>query len=122
MVTAAWDGEYEAQSLLAQTASKRIILCHVSKSSTVRAEFTGRATLDNSASVSIFPPGVEYLGNLVEAALGVVALFTVPAFFRALMLYNGRRALAKEGKVVLCQRQLGLLGLKTTGPDGAAMG
>jgi hypothetical protein len=55
--------------------------------------------------------------RLIEAALGLVALFTLPAFFRAVMLYNGKRALAKEDKVVLSERQLGLLGLKMTGSE-----
>ncbi|KAL5210333.1 hypothetical protein ABZP36_005956 [Zizania latifolia] len=58
--------------------------------------------------------------RLVEAMLGLVALFTLPAFFRALMLYNGRRALAKEDKAVLSERQLGLLGLKMTGSGAAS--
>uniref|UniRef100_A0ACD5YM52 Uncharacterized protein n=1 Tax=Avena sativa TaxID=4498 RepID=A0ACD5YM52_AVESA len=74
----------------------------------------GRAGLSTAAVVLVI--------RLVEAALGLVALLTVPAFFRALMLYNGRRALAKEDKVVLSERQLGLLGLKTTGSDGASVG
>ncbi|KAG8063881.1 hypothetical protein GUJ93_ZPchr0003g18631 [Zizania palustris] len=65
----------------------------------------GRAGLSMAAAVLAF--------RLVEAVLGLVALFTLPAFFRALMLYNGRRALA-EDKVALSERQLGLLGLKTT--------
>ncbi|VAH89779.1 unnamed protein product [Triticum turgidum subsp. durum] len=60
--------------------------------------------------------------RLVEAALGLVALLTLPAFFRALVLYNGGKALAKEDKVVLSERQLGLLGLKTTGSEGSPMG
>jgi len=56
----------------------------------------GRAGLSTAAVVLVI--------RLVEVALGLVALLTVPAFFRALMLYNGRRALAKEDKVVLSER------------------
>uniref|UniRef100_A0A0E0GL14 Transmembrane protein 209 n=1 Tax=Oryza nivara TaxID=4536 RepID=A0A0E0GL14_ORYNI len=69
----------------------------------------GRAGLSMAAAVLVF--------RLIEAALGLVALFTLPAFFRAVMLYNGKRALAKEDKVVLSERQLGLLGLKMTGSE-----
>ncbi|XP_048571390.1 transmembrane protein 209 [Triticum urartu] len=65
---------------------------------------------------------VVFAVRLVEAALGLVALLTLPAFFRALVLYNGGKALAKEDKVVLSKRQLGLLGLKTTGSEGSPMG
>jgi hypothetical protein len=69
----------------------------------------GRVGLSMAAAVLVF--------RLIEAALGLVALFTLPAFFRAVMLYNGKRALAKEDKVVLSERQLGLLGLKMTGSE-----
>ncbi|KAL6649731.1 hypothetical protein ACP70R_013955 [Stipagrostis hirtigluma subsp. patula] len=64
---------------------------------------------------------VAAVGKLVEAVLGLVALFTLPAFFRALMLYNGRRALAKDDKIVLSERQRGLLGFKTTGSEGGGV-
>lgn len=50
--------------------------------------------------------------------LGLVALVTLLAFFRALILYNGKKALTKDDKVVLSERQLGLLGLKTAGSGG----
>jgi hypothetical protein len=60
--------------------------------------------------------------RLVEAALGLVALFTLPAFFRALILYSGNKALANEDKVALSERQRGLLGLKTSGPEQIGMG
>ncbi|OEL37054.1 hypothetical protein BAE44_0001929 [Dichanthelium oligosanthes] len=65
-------------------------------------------------SVSVF--------KMVEAALGLVALFTLLAFFRALILYNGKQALAKDDKIFLSERQLGLLGLKTAGSAGGGMG
>jgi len=58
---------------------------------------------------------------MVEAVLGLVALFTLLAFFRALILYNGKKTLAKDEKIVLSERQLGLLGLKTAG-SGVGMG
>jgi len=58
---------------------------------------------------------------MVEAVLGLVALFTLLAFFRALILYNGKKTLAKDEKVVFSERQLGLLGLKTAG-SGVGMG
>jgi hypothetical protein len=63
-----------------------------------------------------------FVFRLVEAVLGLVALFTLPAFFRALMLYSGKKALAKEDKVILSGRQRGLLGLKTAGPERVGMG
>jgi hypothetical protein len=63
-----------------------------------------------------------FVFRLVEAALGVVALFTLLGFFRALMLYNGKKALAKDDKVVLSERQLGLLGLKMAGSEGQGGG
>ncbi|KAL6901882.1 hypothetical protein ACP4OV_004758 [Aristida adscensionis] len=71
------------------------------------------------AGVSVF--AAVFVFRLVEAVLGLVALFTLPAFFRALMLYNGKRALAKDDKIVLSERQRGLLGLKTTGSEGGGM-
>jgi hypothetical protein len=69
-----------------------------------------------SSCVSVF------VFRLVEAALGLVALFTLSAFFRALILYSGNKALAKEDKVALSERQRGLLGLKTSGPERIVMG
>ncbi|XP_006649902.1 uncharacterized protein LOC102705797 [Oryza brachyantha] len=74
----------------------------------------GRVGLSMAAAVLVF--------RLFEGALGLVALLTLQAFFRALMLYNGKRALAKEEKVVLSERQLGLLGLKTTGSEAGGTG
>ena len=62
-----------------------------------------------------------FVFKMVEAVLGLVALFTLLAFFRALILYNGKKTLAKDEKVVLSERQLGLLGLKTAG-SGVGMG
>jgi hypothetical protein len=58
---------------------------------------------------------------MVEAVLGLVALFTLLAFFRALILYNGKKALAKDDKIALSERQLGLLGLNTA-CSGGGMG
>ncbi|GJN08196.1 hypothetical protein PR202_ga26090 [Eleusine coracana subsp. coracana] len=78
------------------------------------AKVAGRAGVSAVAAIFIF--------RLVEAALGLVALFTLPAFFRALMLYSGKKTLAKDDKVVLSERQRGLLGLKTPGLKGAGMG
>ncbi|WVZ56564.1 hypothetical protein U9M48_007071 [Paspalum notatum var. saurae] len=77
------------------------------------AKFAGRAGISVLAAVFVL--------RLVEAALGLVALFTLLAFFRALILYNGKKALAKEDKVVLSERQLGLLGLKTAGSEGGGI-
>ncbi|XP_062215948.1 uncharacterized protein LOC133916336 [Phragmites australis] len=74
------------------------------------AKAAGRAGVSVVAAVFVF--------RLVEAALGLVVLFTLPTFFRALFLYNGKGALAKDDKVVLSERQLGLLGLKTAGSEG----
>ena len=62
-----------------------------------------------------------FVFKMVEAVLGLVALFTLLAFFRALILYNGKKTLAKDEKIVLSERQLGLLGLKTAG-SGVGMG
>ena len=62
-----------------------------------------------------------FVFKMVEAVLGLVALFTLLAFFRALILYNGNKTLAKDEKIVLSERQLGLLGLKTAG-SGVGMG
>ena len=62
-----------------------------------------------------------FVFKMVEAVLGLVALFTLLAFFRALILYNGKKTLAKDEKVVFSERQLGLLGLKTAG-SGVGMG
>ncbi|PAN50191.1 hypothetical protein PAHAL_9G504300 [Panicum hallii] len=77
------------------------------------AKFAGRAGISVPVAVFVF--------KMVEAVLGLVALFTLLAFFRALILYNGKKTLAKDEKVVLSERQLGLLGLKTAG-SGVGMG
>ncbi|XP_066388971.1 uncharacterized protein [Miscanthus floridulus] len=77
-------------------------------------KLAGRAGISVLAAVFVF--------RLVEAALGLVALFTLLGFFRALMLYNGKKALAKDDKVVLSERQLGLLGLKMAGSEGGGKG
>jgi len=73
-----------------------------------------------SAKINLF--GLSgFVFKMVEAVLGLVALFTLLAFFRALILYNGKKTLAKDEKIVLSERQLGLLGLKTAG-SGVGMG
>ncbi|AQL07449.1 hypothetical protein ZEAMMB73_Zm00001d047746 [Zea mays] len=77
-------------------------------------KLAGRAGISVLAAVFVI--------RLVEAALGLVALFTLLGFFRALMLYNGQKALAKADKVVLSERQLGLLGLKMAGSEGGGKG
>jgi hypothetical protein len=51
----------------------------------------------------------------VKATLDLVALFTLPGFFRKMMIYNGK-------KVVLSERQLGLLKLKMAGSEGGGKG
>nr|CAB3501152.1 unnamed protein product [Digitaria exilis] len=74
------------------------------------AKFAGRAGVSVLVAAFVF--------KMVKAALGLVAVLTLLAFFRALILYSGKKALAKDDKVVLSERQLGLLGLKTVGPGG----
>ncbi|CAL4922155.1 unnamed protein product [Urochloa decumbens] len=74
------------------------------------AKFAGGAGVSVRVAVFVF--------KMVEAALGLGALFTLLAFFRALILFNGKKALAKDDKVVLSERQLGLLGLKPAGSGG----
>ncbi|CAN6320386.1 unnamed protein product [Urochloa humidicola] len=74
------------------------------------AKFAGGAGVPVRVAVFVF--------KMVEAALGLVVLFTLLAFFRALIIFNGKKALAKDDKVVLSERQLGLLGLKPAGVGG----